>query len=411
MKKLILILFLLSISFSSFGSALYPEEYENSFRQMPRFASGTETPPIASAAEGDIFINFATPSATLLQIRVANAWRSIGGGGGTAPVGDYQPIASMSVYQLIASMSAYQTVAGMGSYQPVASMSAYQTVAGMSAYQPVASMGSYALSSSLSSYQPVASMSAYALSSSVPNNASFTLANLSERNFSSLQNTPTTMEGYGITDGSGETATFTGNKTITGTLSVGAAPVSIATGSSSNLALRFSSDTDTGITSLVGNTISVFGGGGRVAIFGNNDDVAHGYQALNNLAAGSNRSNVGIGYSAGSSLNTSSLANVFVGSNAGNNGSQAAAAQNSIGIGNGTYTTASNQAVIGNTNVNDVRLASGKIAQFTTTVASFPGALDLGAIATPTAAAGRMFRGTDNNFYYCSDGSNWTKLN
>jgi len=50
-----------------------------------------------------------------------------------------------------------------------------------------------------------------------------------------------------------------------------------------------------------------------------------------------------------------------------------------------------------------VRVASSGTDIFT--------ALSLSAIATPTAASGKLFRSSaDNHLYYCSDGSSWTKL-
>ena len=60
----------------------------------------------------------------------------------------------------------------------------------------------FAASSDLDSYQPIASMSEYALDTDIPNNASFTLADLSEKSYSSLTDRPTfgTMASETATD-------------------------------------------------------------------------------------------------------------------------------------------------------------------------------------------------------------------
>ena len=88
LKKLVFALLLISSSAFA-ASQLYPDPtkfgpLDIAHYAQPRFASGTVTPNIASAAEGDIFINIATPTATALQIKVAGAWRSINGGGSGA---------------------------------------------------------------------------------------------------------------------------------------------------------------------------------------------------------------------------------------------------------------------------------------------------------------------------------------
>jgi hypothetical protein len=60
--------------------------------------------------------------------------------------------------------------------------------------------------------------------------------------------------------------------------------------------------------------------------------------------------NVGIGKDAGRTL-TSGGTNTFIGYAAGYNGSQLATATNSMGLGNGAYTTASNQVMLGNASI------------------------------------------------------------
>lgn len=71
---------------------------------------------------------------------------------------------------------------------------------------------------------------------------------------------------------------------------------------------------------------------------------------LNSLGATTGTSNCAFGVSSGLSITTGN-SNTFVGTNAGNNASQLATAINSTAIGNGTFTTASHQVVLGNTNV------------------------------------------------------------
>jgi hypothetical protein len=98
-------------------------------------------------------------------------------------------------------------------------------------------------------------------------------------------------------------------------------------------------------------------------------NVGFGYQALfsnlvghNNVAVGygtlysnTGYQNTGIGNSAGLSL-TSGNSNVFIGYYAGRHASQKVDAVNSMALGNGAYTTADNQVVIGNTSVTAVTI-------------------------------------------------------
>jgi len=83
-----------------------------------------------------------------------------------------------------------------------------------------------------------------------------------------------------------------------------------------------------------------------------NNGTAVGYSSLA-LATGS--SNTSLGSFSGYNIVAGS-SNVFVGYNSGNSGSQAIAAQNSIAIGANTFTTASNQAVLGDNNITSTLL-------------------------------------------------------
>ena len=77
MKQLLLILLL--ISGACFASDLYPPLTDYSFDgvtkwALPRIASGSALPPIASASEGELFLNLATPTIPLLNIMMNGAW-------------------------------------------------------------------------------------------------------------------------------------------------------------------------------------------------------------------------------------------------------------------------------------------------------------------------------------------------
>lgn len=94
---------------------------------------------------------------------------------------------------------------------------------------------------------------------------------------------------------------------------------------------------------------------GRNALYYNvsgNNNTGIGYNSLNG-ATGSN--NTAIGRNSGNSIGNAN-SNTFVGYDAGNHASQLSTAINSMALGNGTYTTASNQVVIGNDSIIDTRL-------------------------------------------------------
>jgi hypothetical protein len=78
------------------------------------------------------------------------------------------------------------------------------------------------------------------------------------------------------------------------------------------------------------------------------DNVGIGYASCYTLTTGGQ--NVGIGTSAGRSVTTGGT-NTFIGYNAGYNASQKNDAANSTAVGNGAYTTASNQMIFGNASV------------------------------------------------------------
>lgn len=103
---------------------------------------------------------------------------------------------------------------------------------------------------------------------------------------------------------------------------------------------------------LVGGTGNFFlgPGSGSVCVIGNNN-VGVGNASL---LAVTGSTNVGVGGSSGATITTGDD-NVFIGDGAGWLG-QLATAGNSIGIGAGVVTTASNQMILGNTSINDTKI-------------------------------------------------------
>lgn len=110
----LLIFSMLFVLFPCFGSELYPAsaplyfEAYNDWAQQ-KFASGTVTPPVASAAEMEIFINTAVPERTKLQIKVQNVWRDIAAGVATQTVDDY--VASEALLRLASDSELYSALA------------------------------------------------------------------------------------------------------------------------------------------------------------------------------------------------------------------------------------------------------------------------------------------------------------
>lgn len=107
-----------------------------------------------------------------------------------------------------------------------------------------------------------------------------------------------------------------------------------------------------------------------------------GYQSLYRNATSSG--NVAVGALAGYSL-VSGDSNTFIGNNAGNSGSQKTSVVNSTAIGNGAYTTADNQVVIGNSSVTQTVLYG------TLTVGGGTGKIDAGTIDPPYTIGGKKY--------------------
>ena len=83
-----------------------------------------------------------------------------------------------------------------------------------------------------------------------------------------------------------------------------------------------------------------------------NNDVVIGANAARNMTGGDN---VCVGAFSGDTI-TSGSDNVFIGHEAGDGASQLAGAANTIAIGSGTFTTANNQVVLGNTSITETIL-------------------------------------------------------
>lgn len=141
-------------------------------------------------------------------------------------------------------------------------------------------------------------------------------------------------------------------------------------------------------------------------------NTALGYQSLNNTT-GSNNVGVGtnalfnmvsgnhsvaVGYSAGLSM-TSGNFNTFIGYTAGSNASQLTSAQNSMALGNASYTTKSNQIVLGNTLITEV-LTSGQYNVRALHTAP------LSAVDTGTTGEVRY---TDDYIYICIATNTWKR--
>src|SRR5690606_24787243 len=125
-------------------------------------------------------------------------------------------------------------------------------------------------------------------------------------------------------------------------------------------------NTANGQSSLGSNTTGAYNtANGASALFSNttgSDNTANGQGALQSSSTGNN--NTAIGILAGYNL-ASGSDNTFIGKEAGFNGSQKVDAQNSMAIGAGTYTTADNQVVIGNSAITETQLRGATLVDCT----------------------------------------------
>lgn len=151
-----------------------------------------------------------------------------------------------------------------------------------------------------------------------------------------------------------------------GNTSVGAFSLRDNTSGYSNVAIG----TNAGLVNTTGLQNTFVGAGSAEANTTGQENTMVGYDAgLNNTTgirnvhvgwnakSGTNGgNNVMIGYRAGVSLTAGNTTNVFIGSQSGDNASQKVDATNSIAIGQGTFTTANNQIILGNTSILETRL-------------------------------------------------------
>lgn len=175
--------------------------------------------------------------------------------------------------------------------------------------------------------------------------------------------------------------------------------VELATGSSTNLALRLRGDTDTGFYSPSANAMNIVMGGsvfgnlssnninlgesskstgyktlflGQMAKAGDYSTVV-GFAAGDQISSANAQYETAVGYQAGNSP-ISGARNTFIGAYAGHLAQgQVADVFNSTAIGNQAYTTASNQVVIGSSTITDFQLGQGGIlGRFTSTMSTLP---------------------------------------
>lgn len=126
------------------------------------------------------------------------------------------------------------------------------------------------------------------------------------------------------------------------------------------------------------------------------NNTAIGFQSL--LAIRSGGSNTAIGQGSGATLTTGNY-NTFLGNSAGLNALQKVDANNTIAIGNGSYTTKDNQVVIGNSSITET-LVSGVLTKR---------ALDTApASATATGKTGEV-RWDANYMYVCVATNTWKR--
>ncbi len=150
---------------------------------------------------------------------------------------------------------------------------------------------------------------------------------------------------------------------------LGLTALPVATTGDSNTAVGFealhddttgSSNVAVGAVALANNIAGIDNAAvGTSSLLGNtngNHNCAFGTAALYTNTSGHN--NVGVGWGAGYSI-TTGHENTFVGTVAGFDAAQKVDAVNSTAVGNGAYTTADNQVVIGNANVTATVLRGG----------------------------------------------------
>ena len=173
---------------------------------------------------------------------------------------------------------------------------------------------------------------------------------------------------------------------------------------------------------------------GSAALLNNtsNSNIAVGVSALNIDNTGDNNTAVGdfalqnattygntaFGSQAGNSI-TSGNSNTFLGRDAGHSGNQLATAVNSMALGQGTYTTASNQVVIGNTSITQTLLNGsvgiGTTSPATTFVTQGPAQFVIASgVATSTCTTAiegsQVYNLGNHHLWLCMGSEPWTLL-
>jgi len=140
-----------------------------------------------------------------------------------------------------------------------------------------------------------------------------------------------------------------GNFTLTGTNNVTLGLNNLANLTSGSQNVTLGASTGTNISSGSWNMLIGQSSGNQITTQHANTAVG-----VNTLLSATSGNNTAIGYNSGRSMTSGSGANTFIGFQAGFNASQLATATNSMALGNGAFTTASNQIVFGNSSVTQI---------------------------------------------------------
>lgn len=178
--------------------------------------------------------------------------------------------------------------------------------------------------------------------------ANTTGGNNSGLGYRALTATTTGAGNTGLGDSAGRALTTGGNNTA-----VGFGALVAATTTNNNTAIGKDA-----LAAATGEANTAVGASAAASYTGS-ESTAVGASAL---ISGTGIRNTAVGASAGLSLTTGTQ-NTFVGFSAGANVSQIATVINTIAIGSGTYTTANNQIVIGNSANNELRMFGGVLAR------------------------------------------------
>lgn len=214
MKKLLAIFLLLASTAIADPTNISYQGLIDWVKTGGQIGSGSGTLPAASSA-GSLYFDISTPTTPLLYRSDGSDWRAAAGSGGSG-TSNHSELNQLSYTESghtgFAAESGSSTIlfsvatptedyhASTKKYVDEKTISASGTL-----YHSKLNELSYAESGH----------TGFAADADIPGNASFTLSGLSEKDFSSLTNTPTTISGYGLTDAASTTALF--NHTATQT--------------------------------------------------------------------------------------------------------------------------------------------------------------------------------------------------